>query len=197
MNRYGMLSKGRKIMKSLKKYVLLLLLCSIRTLLAVDLPVLITPQDVYPLNNLTEHVGKLYIARNLNAVMKLTPVEKWQNVNEVRLDIFLPDGLNCDIIAFPGHSSNTVVLQPQFKDGPGGRICSQILNKRTWSRRASHTLYFSGSCENGKKVSLQFYADGQKANYREFAVEMIDVPPVPLPSHWNRQASGGSSGWHG
>ena len=184
MNRYGMLSKGRKIMKSLKKYVLLLLLCSIRTLLAVDLPVLITPQDVYPLNNLTEHVGKLYIARNLNAVMKLTPVEKWQNVNEVRLDIFLPDGLNCDIIAFPGHSSNTVVLQPQFKDVPGGRICSQILNKRTWSRRASHTLYFSGSCENGKKVSLQFYADGKKANYREFAVEMIDVPPVPLPENY-------------
>ena len=157
---------------------------SVFTMAASELSMLIIPQDNYVLNNLTEHSGKLYIAENFNAVMKISPFVKWQNVNEVKLDLFLPEGLFCNIFAFPQHSSNTIEVFPQIKDVPGGKMYSFVLNKRTWERRAAHSLYFYGKCENGKKVSLQFYADDKKANYREFAVEMIKVPATALPENY-------------
>jgi len=148
------------------------------------LPMLIIPQDNYTLNNQSNHTNKLYIAENLNAIMKISPFEKWQNISEVKLDMTLPDGLSCNVFAFPQHSSNTIEVFPQIKDVPGGKMYSFVLNKRTWERRAAHSLYFYGKCENGKKVSLQFYADGKKAGSREFTVEMINVPATVLPENY-------------
>ncbi len=147
-----------------------------------QLPMLIIPQDVYTFNILPEHSGKLYIPEGYPCPLKFSPSSKWEGMNEIVLEVTLPEDLKASLFAVVQNSSDIREIKAEIRKVPGGTVYSYTLNNRTWKRRAEHALYIEGKCaKKGEQIRLDFLADGKKAASHIYQVEMVALPKGELP----------------